>query len=54
MGGAPGRVSIPEVCPRGGLQLEAPLSFADKTRLIEALAATGGRPGQCCSGLDTF
>ena len=41
MGGVPGRVSIREVCPRDGLQLEAPLSFADKTRLIEALALTG-------------
>jgi hypothetical protein len=39
MDGAPGCVSIREVCPRDGLQLETPLSFADKARL----AATGVR-----------
>lgn len=39
----PGRVDIREVGPRDGLQLEAPLSFADKARLIAALAATGVR-----------
>jgi hydroxymethylglutaryl-CoA lyase len=39
----PARVDIREVGPRDGLQLEAPLSFADKATLIEALAATGAR-----------
>ena len=39
----PRRVDIREVGPRDGLQLEAPLSFVDKARLIAALAATGVR-----------
>jgi hydroxymethylglutaryl-CoA lyase len=39
--GLPGRVDIREVGPRDGLQLEAPLSFSDKARLITALAGTG-------------
>ncbi len=37
------RVDIREVGPRDGLQLEEPLAFADKAKLIEALAATGVR-----------
>jgi hydroxymethylglutaryl-CoA lyase len=37
------RVDIREVGPRDGLQLEAPLRFEDKARLIEALAGTGAR-----------
>lgn len=36
-------VDIRDVGPRDGLQLEAPLSFADKTRLLAALAGTGVR-----------
>jgi hydroxymethylglutaryl-CoA lyase len=36
-------VDIREVSPRDGLQLEAPLDFADKVRLIESLVATGVR-----------
>jgi hydroxymethylglutaryl-CoA lyase len=36
-------VDIREVGPRDGLQLEAPLDFSSKARLIEALAATGVR-----------
>jgi hydroxymethylglutaryl-CoA lyase len=39
----PDRVDIREVGPRDGLQLEAPLSFEDKARLIESLAQTGVR-----------
>ena len=42
-GALPRRVEIREVGPRDGLQLEAPLSFADKARLITALAGTGVR-----------
>jgi hydroxymethylglutaryl-CoA lyase len=42
-GSAPRRADIREVGPRDGLQLEAPLSFADKARLIGALAETGVR-----------
>jgi hydroxymethylglutaryl-CoA lyase len=34
-------VSIREVGPRDGLQIEKPVSLADKLRLVEALAATG-------------
>ena len=41
----PGRVDIREVGPRDGLQLEAPLSFSDKARLITALAEAG--VGRC-------
>jgi len=41
--GLPRRVDIREVGPRDGLQLEAPLAFADKARLIAALAGTGVR-----------
>src|ERR1700761_412239 len=41
--GLPRRVAIREVGPRDGLQLEAPLTFADKARLITALAGTGVR-----------
>jgi hydroxymethylglutaryl-CoA lyase len=41
LSGLPGRVDIREVGPRDGLQLEAPLSFSDKARLITALAETG-------------
>jgi hydroxymethylglutaryl-CoA lyase len=41
--GLPRRVDIREVGPRDGLQLEAPLTFADKARLIGALAGTGVR-----------
>jgi hydroxymethylglutaryl-CoA lyase len=41
--GLPRRVEIREVGPRDGLQLEAPLGFDDKARLITALAATGVR-----------
>jgi hydroxymethylglutaryl-CoA lyase len=41
MGALPGRVDIREVGPRDGLQLEAPLDFAAKSTLIEALAACG-------------
>jgi hydroxymethylglutaryl-CoA lyase len=37
----PAAVAIREVGPRDGLQLEAPLSFEQKLRLIEALASTG-------------
>ena len=39
----PRSVAIREVGPRDGLQLEAPLTFADKARLITALAGTGVR-----------
>jgi hydroxymethylglutaryl-CoA lyase len=38
---SPRRVDIREVGPRDGLQLEAPLSFQDKARLIAVLAGTG-------------
>ena len=41
--GLPRRVSIREVGPRDGLQLEAPLTFRDKELLIAALAGTGVR-----------
>jgi hydroxymethylglutaryl-CoA lyase len=41
--GVPLGVDIREVGPRDGLQLEAPLDFPSKARLIEALAATGVR-----------
>ncbi|MCJ0899250.1 putative hydroxymethylglutaryl-CoA lyase [Rhodococcus erythropolis] len=34
-------VSIREVGPRDGLQIEDPVSLAEKLRLVEALAATG-------------
>lgn len=34
-------VSIREVGPRDGLQIEKPVALADKLRLVEALAATG-------------
>lgn len=34
-------VCIREVGPRDGLQIEKPVSLADKLRLVEALAATG-------------
>jgi hydroxymethylglutaryl-CoA lyase len=40
-GGLPRRVTIREVGPRDGLQLESPLVFADKARFISALAGTG-------------
>jgi hydroxymethylglutaryl-CoA lyase len=40
-GDMPRRVTIREVGPRDGLQLEAPLAFTDKARLISALAGTG-------------
>jgi hydroxymethylglutaryl-CoA lyase len=39
----PRRVDIREVGPRDGLQLEVPLSFEDKARLIRSLAQTGAR-----------
>jgi hydroxymethylglutaryl-CoA lyase len=39
----PSRVHLREVGPRDGLQLEAPLSFGDKARLLESLAQTGVR-----------
>jgi len=39
----PDRVDIREVGPRDGLQLEAPLKFEDKARLIESLAQSGVR-----------
>ncbi len=41
--GLPARVHIREVGPRDGLQLEAPLAFSDKARLIESLAQSGLR-----------
>ena len=34
-------VSIREVGPRDGLQIEAPVPLAEKLRLVEALVATG-------------
>lgn len=39
----PSEVRIREVGPRDGLQSEAPLSVADRVRLIDSLAATGLR-----------
>jgi hydroxymethylglutaryl-CoA lyase len=39
----PERVSIREVGPRDGLQLEQPIPFDDKIRLLDALVATGVR-----------
>lgn len=39
----PERVEIREVGPRDGLQIEEPLSTADKIRLLDALVATGVR-----------
>ncbi len=39
--GLPTAVSIREVGPRDGLQLEAPLTFSEKASLIAALVATG-------------
>ncbi len=39
----PAAVDIREVGLRDGLQIEAPLGWADKRALIEALAATGAR-----------
>ena len=37
----PDSVDIREVGPRDGLQIEAPISTEAKTRLLDALAATG-------------
>jgi hydroxymethylglutaryl-CoA lyase len=42
-GHLPERVDIREVGPRDGLQLEAPMAFSDKARLIESLAQSGVR-----------
>jgi len=39
----PARVEIREVGPRDGLQNEAPVRFADRVRLIDALSRTGLR-----------
>ena len=39
----PAHVTIREVLMRDGLQLEAPISLADKLILLDAIAATGVR-----------
>ena len=39
----PAHVTIREVLLRDGLQLEAPISLADKLKLLDAIAATGVR-----------
>lgn len=43
VGGMPTEVSIREVAPRDGLQLERPLNKSEKARVIESLASTGAR-----------
>ena len=41
--GWPSSVDVREVGPRDGLQIEAPISTADKIRLLDRLVATGVR-----------